>query len=165
VAETTLPVKSSVHPSGIPANESNAVVVGTVTERHAYLGDGNRGVYSEFAIQIDQVLKATDSVGQMGKNVIAQRLGGIVRFQDGTLQKYVVAHQDWPTVRRRYVLFLKKSQTGDFDLLTAYELCPGFTQPLDGAGDGSLSFHLYSGMKESDFLSAVRDAINGKESQ
>lgn len=139
----------------LPVRQSDVVVIGTVTERKALLARNNQGVYSEIQVQVEQVLKG--SVGT--KTITIQRPGGAAYFNDGTLQVYKVADQDWPAFRKRYVLFLKSSQVGDFDLLTGYELCKGFSYPLDGATNPNLPFRGYYGMKEADFMSALHKAL------
>ena len=150
----TIPSTLSSLPA-LPVQQSDAVLIGTVTGRQAFLAKNNQGVYSEIQIQVEQVLKGNTAA----KTITIQRPGGAAYFKDGTLQVYKLADQDWPGLGKRYVFFLKNSQAGDFDLLTGYELCAGLTYPLDGASNPNLPFRAYSRMKEADFMSALKKAL------
>ena len=151
----TVPGTTLLSLPALPVQQSDAIVIGDVIARQAFLAKNNQGIYSEIQIQVQQVLK-----GQIAtKTITVQRPGGAAYFKDGTLQVYRVDSQDWPLFQKRYVLFLKASPAGDFDLLTGYELCAGFVYPLDGVSNSNLPFHAYSGMKEPDFMSALKKAL------
>jgi hypothetical protein len=151
----TIPSTTLSSLPALPVQQSDAILIGTVIERKAFLAKDNQGVYSEMQIQVELVLKGNITA----KTITVQRPGGAAYFNDGTLQVYKVADQDWPALRKRYVLFLQNSQAVDFDLLTGYELRAGFTYPLDGPSNPSLPFRAYYGMKESDFMSALSKAL------
>ncbi len=158
-----LPISNSINIATLPALpilESDAIVIGKVDERQAFFSQDKTAVYSEAQFAVEQVLKAYGDVAS-GSAIVVQRTGGIVRFQDGSIQTYRVPGEDWPLSQRRYLMFLKRSQAGDFDILTGYELCGGITYPLDGVQDKKLPFAAYSGMKEMDFMNIVNNAIKG----
>jgi hypothetical protein len=153
---------------GIPVSKSDAIVLGTVTDSRAYLSNDKSGVYSEFQLSADQILKDSTKSLVLHGNVVAIRFGGIVRFADGKTQKYSIAMQGWPRKGRRYVLFLRRNEYGDFDIVTGYELRDGITFPLDGSnrpGANETPFHAYSGMSEVGFLEAVQKAVKTGSSQ
>lgn len=158
--EITLPTTAALSSlPALPVQQSDMVVVGTVTSRQAFLADAKTGVYSEIQIQTEQVFKGTGQGVTKGKTITLQRPGGVVRFNDGTVQIYRAGQQDWPMLHRRYVFFLRNSQIGDFDLLTGYELCGGVTYPLDGLDTKNLPFQTYSQVKESQFMKALSQAL------
>jgi hypothetical protein len=149
----------------LPANESDAIVIGEVVSAKAYLSNDKTDVYSEFAVRISEVLKNGSSAPlAVGSEVAVERRGGVVRFPSGRLQRYRTAHQGMPINGRRYVFFLDSNESGqDFSLLTAYELRDGRVLPLDGYGDKGepavSSFTAFEGMDETTFLTAVSAAI------
>src|SRR5213075_2263983 len=67
--------------SDLPATESNIVVVGQVVDTKAYLSPDKTGVYSEFTVQIEELLK-NDSRSTLysGATLVAERPGGRVRL-------------------------------------------------------------------------------------
>jgi hypothetical protein len=148
----------------LPASQSDAVVIGRVTDAQSYLSEDKSGVYTEFTIRVDDILKHDGSLTP-GTPLVAQRVGGRVRFASGIVQRYRIDHQGMPRAGRRYVLFLKK--TGDeevYTILTGYELRGGRVHPVDGvvtSGEGSElpQFVPYKDADEMSFLAAIRDAI------
>jgi hypothetical protein len=150
----------------LPTRLSDAIVVGEVINAQAYLSSDKSGVYSEFTIRINEVLKNESNLTVfLGNEVLAERSGGAVRFPSGRLQRYTISQQGTPIIGRRYVIFLKCNGTGkDFFLLTGYELKSGRVFPLDGYGDKKervvSSFTAFEGMDETGFLKAVSDAIS-----
>lgn len=141
-------------------------MVGEVLSSQAYLSSDKTGVYSEFRIEISEVLKNASGATLISHSeVIATREGGIVRFPSGRQQRYTTAQQGMPMVGRRYVFFLRCNVSGqDFSLLTAYELRNDRVLPIDGYGDKGeprlISFTKFEGMDETVFLKAVADAIS-----
>jgi len=150
----------------LPVNKSDAIVVGEILSAQAYLSSDKTGVYSEFRIDISEVLKNAGGATLLSRSeVIATRQGGIVRFPSGRQQRYTTAQQGMPIVGRRYVFFLRCNVSGqEFSLLTAYELRNDRVLPLDGYGDKGEralpSFTKFEGMEETVFLKTVADAIS-----
>ena len=151
----------------LPVNLSDAVVIGDVTDAHAYLSNDKTGVYTEFTIGVDEIVKDTTGSLQLGSSISAQRIGGRVRFPSGLVQNYGISYLGMPRTHRRYVLFLKKYDDSDaFTIVTAYELRAGEAHPLDGVnlarGAGELpQFARYKGMDETKFLNRIRTASVG----
>ena len=116
-------------------------------------------MYSEFPIRVEEVLR--NSSGQSGlitgAMIVAERLGGAVRFPSGKVQHYRVSSQGLPQPHEKYVLFLKCNGE-DYDIITGYWIDDGQVSPLDGGGD--LQFGKYEGKTIDSFLSELRVAIN-----
>ena len=147
-----------------PVGQSDAVVIGRVTDAQSYLSEDKSGVYTEFTFNVDDIIKHGGSLTP-GASLVAQRDGGRVRFASGKVQRYRISHQEMPRAGRRYVLFLKKLDDEElYTILTGYELRGGRVHPLDGVatsvGTSELpQFLPYKDADESSFLDAVRDAI------
>lgn len=150
----------------LPVRMSQAILIGEIVDAKAYLSSDRTGVYSEFTIRINEVLrKGSDIDLVLVGDVLAQRPGGAVRFPSGRLQRYTIAQQGMPLIGRRYVFFLKCNTVGqDFSILTGYELRNGRVLPLDGhdnKGETVVSaFAAFEGMDETAFLKSVREAIS-----
>jgi hypothetical protein len=149
----------------IPVNLSDAIVIGDITDAQAHLSADKTGVYTEFVLRVDEILKDGSGSLKIGGQLLAQRLGGRVRFPSGTVQRYGISKLGMPQSGRRYALFLKKNDTDDaFVIVTGYELRAGVVHPLDGVdipgGASELpQFVPYKGMDLTQFLTRVRTAI------
>lgn len=151
----------------IPAAQSDAILIGEITDAHAYLSNDKTSVYSEFTVLVEAMLKSGNNVPLSSSSpslLSVQRLGGAVRFPSGHVQKYVTSGQGMPRVGRRYVFFLKSvGQEQDFCLITGYELRGDKVFPVDGAsveeGTQKFPFDEYRGFDASAFLTIVRNAI------
>lgn len=142
----------------LPIDRSDVVVTGEVTDAQAYFSADQTGIYSEFTIRVEEVLKR-DSVSPVasGDVITAVRQGGRVRAPSGRIQLFRIAGQDMPRQGRRYVVFLQRKEAEhDFDILTGYELRDGRVSPLDAA---ITKFDIYKGTDEASLLQAVRNAI------
>jgi len=143
---------------------SSTIIVGKVTDAHAYLSNDQSDIYSEFTLCIDQVLKnGGDSAVRPGDSISVERKGGRLRFPSGKVVASITNHQQLPRVGRRYVLFLTHAfpmggEIPDFYILTGYELTNSHVYPLDTVAP-THPFNIYKGVDESVFLSELRDAI------
>lgn len=128
----------------LPVDKSQIIVVGKVVEANAFLSNNEVSVYSEFKIEIEDVLK-NESVRSLERSncILAERQGGIVRFPSGFEKWFHVAGQRMPTVNGRYLFFLSYDFPGlgmqerDLYLLTAYELKGKQVVPLDDPAGGT----------------------------
>jgi hypothetical protein len=149
-----------------PTETSHAVVIGETIDAQAYLSNDKSGVYTEFTVRVEEILKQ-DAVAPLvvGETLAAQREGGRVRFPSGRVQRYRTHYQHLPCAGRRYVFFLKRNEEGQaYYIRTAYELRAGRVHPVDGVnmnkGAAELpQFAAYKDADEATFLSAVRDAV------
>ncbi|MEK6301189.1 MAG: hypothetical protein AABO41_10745 [Acidobacteriota bacterium] len=140
--------------SALPAAQSDLVVIGQVTSAIGYLSNDRTGAYSEFTVQINEVLK--DDGSQSVQSIIAVREGADVQLPSGRIIRYEILHQGMPLTGRQYVLFLKHNEQGnDYTILTGYELRENRVFPLDQPQQ----FAIYETYSESAFLNAVREAI------
>jgi hypothetical protein len=149
-----------LHLPALPVTQSDAIALGTITGSRAFLSKDKHAVYSEFSLQIEQILKDKTQNINPGAVVTTTRYGGIVRFPSGTRYVYRLSRQAWPSIGSRYVLFLRKNRSGDFDIVTGYELRDGVTEPLDGTDlPSALPFKKYAGTPEPMLLDAIKSAL------
>lgn len=141
----------------LPAALSDVILVGQVRDANAYISADKNGVYSEFTVQVEEVLKdATASPLSPGNQVAAERQGGRVRYPSGRVEWFHINAQSMPTVNSRYVLFLKHIDSDSFSIITGYELRDGRVYALDS---GASQFTFYDGSEELSFLQLVREAM------
>jgi hypothetical protein len=151
----------------LPVAKSQAIVIGWITDAHAYLSDDKTNVYSEFTLRIDEVLKDSGNASLIsGNSVIIEREGGRVRFPSGHMTRLFINGQGLPRIGKRYIFFLThnfpmhRSQEEDFYLLTGHELRDGKVFSLDNPGGGTHPVATtYQGTDEASFLNDVRTAI------
>lgn len=141
----------------LPSPESDAVILCIVLDAKAYLSNDRTGVYSEFSVRVDEVLKDNKSLPiQKDDSIAVEREGGAVQFSSGRLQRYAIASQNMPLVGGEYLLFLKlNAEGGDFTLLTGYQLRKGRVFPLDSLD----LFASFNGASRESFLTSVRESI------
>lgn len=147
-------------------------MIGETTDAQAYLSNDKSGVYTEFTVRVDEILKNDITAPLIvGETVAAQREGGRVRFPSGRVQRYRTHYQHLPRAGRRYVLFLKRNDDGQaYYIRTGYELRVGHVHPLDGVnmnkGASELpQFAAYKNADEATFLRALRDAVDNARQQ
>lgn len=156
-------VVGSMHwANGLPAfpvERSSAVVIGTVTDAKARMSNNKKGVYSEFSLRVEEVLKIDGDKSLKPKsNLAVDREGGRVRLPSGKVGIYYISGQGMPLVGRRYVLFLSCRKSIGFTILTGYEIHEGKVSPLDNPG-GEHPFTKYDGADEQSFLEELRIAV------
>lgn len=148
----------------LPVDKSSAVVIGEMADANAYLSNDKTGVYAEFVLHVDKVLKDDSKQLTTGCSILVARAGGRVRFPTGRIGQYFTAGQGMPRVGQRYVLFLVSSEEQKyFYILTGYELREGHILLLDNPGSG----HPITAYKGKDELSLLKDiqAAMAKTSQ
>lgn len=146
--------------SALPFAESDTIIIGTVTQAQAHLSNDKTGIYSDFDVKVDQIVKKADPSLMVGTALSAERYGGIVRFRAGSTQKHEVNGQGMPIVGRRYLLFLKRlDRELNFKIVTGYDVTEQIVSPLDGAeveeGNQQFPFDKYRGHDVSAFLKLV----------
>lgn len=144
----------------LPVSQSNVILIGRIADAQAYLSNDKTGVYSEFKIEIESLLKfdATTSPYE----IVADRSGGAVRFPSGKVQRiYTFRGQRMPQVGHRYVLFIiRNAPEEDLTILTGYELREGKVVALDSLPPYTRD----NGSGENDFLQLIRGKIEKKPS-
>ncbi|HEX5874042.1 MAG TPA: hypothetical protein VFY60_05290 [Pyrinomonadaceae bacterium] len=149
----------------LPVDRSAAVGIGTIKQAHAYLTPDKTGIYSEFQVAIETVIKNDpDSPIKGGGMITVERKGGRVRMPSGKIVVSWVSHQNMPRVGGRYVLFLThdfetpKDTPNDFYLLTGYELRDGQVQLLDDTQPGH-PITRYRGATETTLLTDLFNTV------
>jgi hypothetical protein len=152
--------------SDLPADKSDLVVEAKVTDSQAFLSGDKTGVYSEFTVRVSRVLKAADGASAAeGDTLVAERVGGRVRYPSGKIVRYTVSGQGSPMKGKKYLLFLSRGEQGNYKLLTGYELQGNQVFALDGSrtnrrGLGRWAFDKHNGEEAKSFWEAVERAIN-----
>jgi hypothetical protein len=149
----------------LPVERSAAVVIGTVRSAHAYVTPDKTGIYSEFHVAIDTVIK-NDSKNMIkpDASITVERNGGRARMPSGKIVISWISHQNMPRVAGRYLLFLTRDfqtpkDTGkDFYLLTGYELRDGQVHLLDDTQPGH-PITRYNGATETALLTDLFNAV------
>ena len=140
----------------LPAAQSDVVVIGQILDAQAYTSGDKNGVYSEFTLQVNEILKKDGEwVATPDAVITVERQGGRVRYPSGRTEWYRISLQEMPLVNHRYVLFLKRIDSDSFSILTGYELREGRVYGLDSASQ----FRALGGTEETPFLTSVREAI------
>jgi hypothetical protein len=144
-------------PEAIPDKKSNLIVTGQIVSAEAFLSNDKKGVYSEYTITIEEILKGDNTNLTSGSTITMDRLGGYVRYPNGQKVLYRKAGLDLPSVGSRYVLFLKTSgNSPNYEVITGYELKEGSVIPLDSAVD----FSSVTEKKEKGFKSLIRKKVS-----
>lgn len=154
LTEVTRATDWSFHVPELPTQDSDAVIIGKVVDAQAHLSPDNKGVYSEFTLQVEDILKDSTASVPVGGQVLIDREGGRVRYPSGDIVTYYIEGQGMPKVNERYVLFLKREED-NFSILTGYQLQGGKVRPLDY----TQKFKKREGISEEALLNEVRSAI------
>lgn len=154
--EENMLVTHSEPKAGLPASESEIIVVGEILEAQAYVSNNKKNVYSEFTVRLGETLKNNSTSIIQGSLITVDREGGFVEYKNGKKRLHKIAGFGMPRVGRRYVLFLKNPEnTPNYEIITGYELKSDGVVNLDGFEQ----FTAYRGMDEVAFIKAVREAI------
>ena len=136
----------------LPFEESDIVVTGLAIGVTAHLSNDKTGIYSEYTIRVEQVLK--DGVFRnlrAASTITVDRAGGAVLYPDGHRLAYFIAEKKLPAVGAQYALFLRDDKRSkNYEIVTLYELKPGGVIPLDQGSSDELK-----GMTKSDFMKAL----------
>lgn len=157
--ETAATLKSHGEPmpSALPTAESNLIIIGKIVSSKAWLSNDKSGVYSEYSVQIQNVLKNDQQKKLQTDEIITiDRAGGVVVYPNGQKVLYLNDWQRLPEINERYVLFLSKneSQNLNYKLLTGYKLKSNGVIALDNNPD----FREYNEKSERDFINFI---LNG----
>ena len=140
----------------LPTNQSDLVIIGEVQGRHSYLSNDKSGVYTEFTISVNEVLKGDPAQVSRGSTITASRAGGVVHYPNGHKRLYLVSGEGLPLEDGQYVLFLKRDgEDQNYLVLTMYQLGADDVTPIDEG----VQFDPYRGQKKSDFLKRIQDQI------
>lgn len=155
-----LPLSHPQKPA-LPVYGSDLIIIGNVTDRQAHLSNDRTAVYSEFTIEIEQIIKG----GVSQQTIAAERFGGGVKLPSGKVLRRGNIDERMPLGNRKYLFFLKnQGKNENFFIITAYELRDGRVFPLDGVNppkDGRKhpEFAKYEGIEQEKLLNLVADAM------
>ncbi len=139
-----------------PIEDSRLILVGEVTAVKAFLSNDRGSVYSEFTIQVNEVLKNADGK-PLPKSLTADRAGGVVVYPTGQRVLYSDSDKELPTPGTQYLLFLAKpDESPNFAILTSYELRGNRIRQME-IGQ---SFDEFKGMDRASFLAGIRAKIS-----
>ncbi len=147
----------------LPVSQSDAVIFGKVVDAQAHLSNDRTAVYSEFNVLLEEVFKnSTGKPLTVNESLVAEREGGVVRFQSGRLLPYKIFHQGMPRTGGHYIFFLKYNEQGeDYHIVTAFELRHNRISPLDDLE----KFAIYKGFSKEQFRNAIQEAIAHQSQQ
>lgn len=145
----------------LPVAQSELIVVGKVLDARAYLSNDKSGVYSEFALRVEKVIKGEAAEVAPGKVVETEREGGRVRFSADDIDLYIISGMGLPRPGRRYVFFLKsvEAQPGYYSIVRAFEIHGERIYPLDRRNNSSSPLDAYWDMEDGAFEQIVKDKI------
>lgn len=140
-------------PSAIPSAESSLIIIGEVINSKASLSNDKSGVYSEYSVQVENVLKEDKQKKlRVGEIITADRAGGLVRYSSGQTMLYLNSWQDLPEIKGRYVFFLSNdAQNPNYKIQTGYRLKNNKVTALDRHP----RFREFDGIIETDFISLI----------
>lgn len=151
--------------SSLPVEESDAVIIGKVTNAEAHLSSDKTGIYSEFTVEVLDILKNDTHIPlKVSGSVAVERGGGQVRFPSGHVTLMYVSNLGVPRIGERYVFFLTHNfpfqvrRDEDYRILTGYELVGGRVVPLDSGR--LVNFESHRGKDESIFVAELKAATN-----
>jgi hypothetical protein len=140
-----------------PVKESSLIVAGDVVAVRTFLSNNLRGVYSEFTIRPDDVLKDSNKIAS--KTIIADREGGVVIYPNGQRMMYHSSSLALPKLDGKYLFFLaKRDESPNYEIRTAYYIGGEkvYRLEFDGKYDESKL------PLKSQLLEIVRNKIAGK---
>jgi hypothetical protein len=148
-------------PAALPTAESDLIVTGRVVGLQTHLSNDKTGVYTEYKIKVDQVLKNALSLDlSKGSSIDIDRAGGVVRYPHGQSVIYRDSDKGLPENGREYILFLKSAPNSEnYEVITLYELRDADTVPLDSGR----KLDDIKRMGKSDFLNSLREKVSRLE--
>ncbi|HXI22753.1 MAG TPA: hypothetical protein VNG71_02680 [Pyrinomonadaceae bacterium] len=140
----------------LPAARSDVILTADVLKSEAHLSNDKTGIYSEFCVQVNEVLKNAASTLSQSNLITLSRRGGKVRYPSGHVERYEIMTQNMPAIGKRYLFFLKAiPDTEDYEIMTGYDIGSTRVEPLDD----SAQFDPFRGKDVAGFIQTVRDEI------
>jgi hypothetical protein len=141
-------------PPLFPIDESPLVVVGEITTVDTFLSNDKGGVYTEFTIRVDEVLK--DNGGKNRKKIVADREGGVVVYPNGARVMYQSSDRALPLLGSKYLFFLMKDELSpNYEILTSYYFDGNRIWQMEQGRP----FEEFKNVNKTDFIEAVRNKI------
>lgn len=113
----------------IPSAQSSVVVIGTIIKAQPYLSEDRSCIYTEIAVQVEDILKY-DSENRFSppNTLVIDRPGGTLKLSSGQIVSDNIQIEGLGELcfKRRYVLFAERIHEGsDLSLIKSYELREG----------------------------------------
>jgi len=137
----------------LPVAKSDVIVIGEVLTAEAHRSENKLNVFTNFEVRVDEVFKGSNL--SAGRIINVQRIGGFVKYPDGRKVLFRLGGNGMPAVGLRYAFFLNRLDE-DYVILTGYEFGAEGVMPVDN----SRQFDRYQRENETDFLTALRDAVS-----
>lgn len=161
------PISESPELPSLPVIQSDAIVLGTVTEAQPYMTESQYLIYTELTFEIEGVLKGNELQNiSEGSSIKIDHEAGALRLANGKKVFYdATGRGSLPRVKKRYLLFLKRINDGhDLSIVGGYELLNGKVFPLKttnvfSPSMGTKRIMPFAATDETVFLQIVRDAI------
>ncbi|MFL6374611.1 MAG: hypothetical protein ACJ73D_08105 [Pyrinomonadaceae bacterium] len=116
----------------LPTAGSDLVVVGRVSATRAHLSNDKKAIYSEFCIDVTEVLKDDEKNStEVGQSIGVDQPGGYVRYPNG--QTYLLHFEGagFPDLGDSVLLFLVSDRNSpNYQMLAGYELLDTSFLPL-----------------------------------
>jgi hypothetical protein len=154
IAESALSPEGYLDFPSLPVNESDIILIATVSSSEAHISGNRRGVFSEFNLVVESVLKTNHDLTE-GSSLTVDRVGGYVKYPNGQQILFRISGVNMPQVGSRYLFFLSAKRKPDFIIKTAYELTPQGVMALDF----SEQFLSLDGISETEIQKRVRDLL------
>ena len=145
-------------PPGLPISGS-IIVIGRVTSGTAYVNEERTGIFSEYKVEISEVLKPDlDGPISARDQITTWRPGGSLQFPAGHIRHFVVGGQGFPEAGVQYVLFLRRpdEKVKDYAISSAFSIKDKVVSPLDDRQDQTQ----FDGMRLIDFLDKLRYSLH-----
>ena len=145
-------------PAGFPIRGC-VIVIGTVSSGNAYMNQEHTGLFSEYKVAVQEILKPDpDSVISARDVLTTWRSGGSIQFPSGHTTHYIIAGRGFPEVGTQYVFFLRRPDktVDDYAINTAYAIKDQAASPLDDI----LTNNPFDGMPANEFLDKLRHEIS-----
>lgn len=141
-------------PPLFPIDESALVIVGEVEMINAFLSNDKGGVYTEFTIQVEEVLKNDGKKNP--KKVTADREGGVVVYPNGQRVMYQSSERGLPLLGSKYLFFLTKDELSpNYEILTSYDINSSNVRQMEIGRP----FDEFKNAGKTAFIEAVRNKI------
>jgi hypothetical protein len=128
-----LPSTHTSYDPAMPVEISDSILIARVDNAEAFLSPDTTNVFSQFTATVSRSLKSSTGPIADGTSIILTRPGGVVKFDSGRTMMCAGCYQTMPLPGNTYIIFLKAfPATGDFEIITGYELNNGIVTPLDG---------------------------------
>ncbi|MCC7235161.1 MAG: hypothetical protein IT163_07650 [Bryobacterales bacterium] len=148
----------------LPIQEADTVVVGTVTDVQPFLSEDRKGIYTEYKVNVTEVLKiSAPTVVRPGLSMTLARAGGAAQLLDGHEVKHRITNDVVPTNRKEYLLFLIYEPTLEtFDYIKLWLIEDGALRPVcpDDIGRRHSGTSQYAGISKVEVLRLIKAKLN-----